>query len=538
MKITDMTLEEKILQTAVVRIKREEFAPLQAGAAFFFGEIITDADDMGIAGARELLQQYQEQAKIPLLITSDFENGCGGMLKGFTEMPYLMGLGATGSEELAYDYGKATALEARSIGANWSFSPVSDLNLNFRNPLVNVRGMTDNPELAARLLRQVVRGMQDHGLAACAKHFPGDGVDWRDQHIVTTHNSLSWEEWKKLSGYVFEQLIEEDVYSVMPGHITLPAYQKQTVRDGLHLPATLSEELISNLLKKEMGFQGVVVTDATDMGGYLGWYQTKVRSEIESMRAGCDMILWPTKNYVANMKEAVENHYISMERLDDAVSRVLDMKEKLGLFRESVQPIRLSDAEKCFVKDTAQNVAEKSLTLMRNQLNVLPIDTEKIHKVAYVPVANYDKVLDNQAVLLKNLLEERGLEVEYFPQGISTEENESVCERNDLVLYALFSRSFRPIGFLDYYGNHAYRIAKSLCYGAEKSVVVSFGSPYFFQQYFERSYTYVNAYAMVDSSVEAFVKAMFGETEFTGVSPVDTNLQINRKGTGYEAKKE
>ncbi len=524
MKIGDMTLKEKILQTAVVRIKREEFVPLQAGAAFFFGEIITDADDMGIAGARELLQQYQDQAEIPLLITSDFENGCGGMLQGFTEMPYLMGLGATGSEELAYNYGKATALEARSIGANWSFSPVSDLNLNFRNPLVNVRGLTDDPKLAAKLLRQVVRGMQDHGLAACAKHFPGDGVDWRDQHIITTQNTLSWEEWKKLSGYVFEQLIEEGVYSIMPGHITLPAYQQQKVRDGLYLPATLSEELISKLLKKEMGFDGVVVTDATDMGGYLGWYPTKAQTEIESIKAGCDMVLWPTKNYVENMTEAVENGYISMERLDDAVSRVLAMKEKLGLFQKNTKPTELSTQDKYFVRDTAKNVAEQSLTLMRNELDVLPIDTTKIHKVAYVPVANHEKVLDNQAVLLKDLLEQRGLEVEYFPQGIHSEENESVCERNDLVLYALFSRSFRPIGFLDYYGNAAWRIARSLSCGAEKTVVVSFGSPYFFRQYFERSYTYVNAYAMVDSSVEAFVRAMFGEIDFSGVSPVKIDV--------------
>lgn len=524
MKIRDMTLKEKILQTAVVRIKREQFTPLQTGAAFFFGEIITDADDMGIGGARALLEQYQDQAEIPLLITSDFENGCGGMLQGFTEMPYLMGLGAAGSEKLAYDYGKATALEARSIGANWSFSPVSDLNLNFRNPLVNVRGLTDDPELAARLLRQVVRGMQDHGLAACAKHFPGDGVDWRDQHIITTHNTLSMEEWRKLSGYVFEQLIAEGVYSIMPGHITLPAYQKQRVREGLCLPATLSGELINGLLKQEMGFDGVVVTDATDMGGYLGWYPTKERSEIESMKAGCDMILWPTKNYVANMTEAVENGYISMERLDDAVSRVLDMKEKLGLFEKRIKPVELSSQEKCFVKDTAKSVAEKSLTLMRNQLDILPIDTKKIHKVAYVPVANYEKVLDNQAILLKDLLEKRGLEVEYFPQGISSEENESVCERNDLVLYALFSRSFRPIGFLDYYGSAANRIAKSLSCGAEKTVIVSFGSPYFFRQYFERSYTYVNAYAMVDCSVEAFVRAMFGEIDFSGVSPVNIDV--------------
>lgn len=179
---------------------------------------------MGIKAARNTIQQYVDNADIPILMTSDFENGCGSMLKGLTPLPYLMSLGATNSEELAYEYGKATALEARSVGANWSFSPVCDLNINKRNPLINVRGLTDDPDLAIKLLNEVIRGMQENGLAACAKHFPGDGLDWRDQHIMTTNNTLSFEEWKKLSGKVFQSVIDNGVYSIMPGHITLPSY--------------------------------------------------------------------------------------------------------------------------------------------------------------------------------------------------------------------------------------------------------------------------------------------------------------------------
>ena len=271
MKITDLSLQEKILQTVIIRVDKDNFVSDQVGAAFFFGEIITEADEMGLDCARRTLAQYIDNAKIPILITSDFENGCGSMLKGLTPLPYLMSLGATNNEQLAYNYGKATALEALSVGANWSFSPVCDLNINSRNPLVNVRGISDDPNVAIPLLKQVIRGMQENGLAACAKHFPGDGLDYRDQHIVTTNNTLSLKDWKKFSGKVFQELIDDGIYSVMAGHLTLPSYQKELFENGMHLPATLSHELITNLLKKEMGYQGIVVTDALGMGGFCGW---------------------------------------------------------------------------------------------------------------------------------------------------------------------------------------------------------------------------------------------------------------------------
>ncbi len=250
MKISDLSLREKILQTVVARVNKDQFED-GIGGAFFFGEIITEADEMGIDAARATLAELQNRSKIPVAITSDFENGCGSMLKGLTELPYQMALGAANDEKLAYDYGKATALEAKLVGANWSLSPVVDLNINPRNPLVNTRALTDDADLAVKLVPHIIKGMQDYGLAACAKHFPGDGIDYRDQHLVTTNNTLSMEDWRKMSGRVFEAAIKADVYSIMPGHITLPAYQKEVFANGMKLPATLSYELITNLLKKD-----------------------------------------------------------------------------------------------------------------------------------------------------------------------------------------------------------------------------------------------------------------------------------------------
>lgn len=521
--IKDLTLREKILQTMVVRGNPDNYISEQFGGIYFGGEIITQADQTGVDNARKILERYINNAKIPILITSDFENGCGSMLKGLTPLPYLMSLGAAQSEQLAYDYGKATALEAKSIGANWTFSPVSDLNINPRNPLVNVRSISDKPELAVKLLKQIVRGMQENGLAACAKHFPGDGVDYRDQHIITTHNTLSVEDWKKLSGKVFKELIDGGVYSIMAGHITFPAYQKETDDDGLNLPATLSYELITKLLKQEMGFDGVVVTDALNMGGFLGWYPTKRQATIESIKAGCDMVLWPEWDYVDDMIKAVESGYISMERLDDAVTRILNMKKKLGMFERDNHAKALTDTDKAFVAKVQQDTAEKSITLIRDKANLFPLSTEKYKKIAVVPVTHYPPALE-EAELLCEELRAKGFLVDYYKTGIHTQnalEYEERAAGYDLIIYALFSRSFRPIGPVDFWGGEAGKIMASLQCGVEKTVIVSFGSPYHINQYFERAKTCVNAYSMLSPSVKAFVHAAMGEVEFTDFSPVD-----------------
>ena len=515
MKISDMTLKEKILQTVIIKVDKDNFVSDKVGAAFFFGEIITEADEMGLDAARTTLCRYIDNADIPILITSDFENGCGSMLKGLTPLPYLMNLGAANSESLAYDYGKATALEARSVGANWSFSPVCDLNINPRNPLVNMRSISDDETLAKKLLVQIIRGMQENGLAACAKHFPGDGLDYRDQHLVTTNNTLSFDEWKKRSGSVFKAVIDSGVYSVMAGHITLPSYQKEVFKNGMKLPATLSAELVQNLLKNEMEFGGVVVTDALNMGGYNGWYSTKEIAEVESFKAGCDMLLWPTDNYADNMISAVENGYVPMQRVDDAVSRILEMKEKAGLFKKDNHPITLGKEDREFAANVQRETAEKSVTLIRDTLGIMPLNPEKTKKIAVIPITHHEPAFADGELLCRRLCEKE-FDASYLKDGITREQTADY----DIILYAVFSRPFRPMGFLDFHSSEAVKIAISLQTAVEKTVVVSFGSPYFGSQYFERAPVYVNAYSMLSPCVEAFVKAATGEIPFTGFSPV------------------
>ena len=312
---------------------------------------------------------------------------------------------------------------------------------------------------------------------------------------------------------MFKELIDEGVYSIMAGHITLPAFQTPE-RSGMYLPATLSSELICDLLKGEMGFEGIVVTDAMDMGGFNGWYGSREQTEIEAFKAGCDMLLWPTPGYVDNLVAAVERGEVSMERLDDAVTRILRVKQKLGLFdAPSLRPLTPEDQQ--FAQDVQRRAADASLTLLRDEMGLFPMDPKTRQRIAVIPVTHHAPAMA-ESTRLCELLRARGFAVTEFPEGITDEET----ERFDLVLYALFSRAFRPIGFLDFLGPEAIKVQRSLQAAVDKTAIVSFGSPYFAEQYFERALTVVNAYSMLPPSVEAFVRAACGDIPFTSFSPV------------------
>ncbi|MBE6975763.1 MAG: glycoside hydrolase family 3 protein [Ruminococcaceae bacterium] len=524
-KIEEMSLREKIEQTVVILMRKGQKIDFTPGAAFFFGQIITEADEEGLEQLRGYVRELTDGCSIPPLITSDFENGCGSMVKALTPLPYMMGLGATADPDLAYDYGKATALEARSIGANWTFSPVSDLNRNRRNPLVNNRGMTDNADLAVKMLPQIIKGMQDNGLSACAKHFPGDGMDYRDQHITTTYNSCDMDDWRATYGRVFAETITAGVDSIMAGHIGLPAYpQKLSEKYGKPLPATLCKELITDLLKGEMGYEGIVVTDAINMGGFAGWYDSQERSEIESFKAGCDMMLWPSAGYVDNLEQAILSGEIPMSRLDDAVSRILRVKERRGLFAQDREMFRdLQPEEKDFVLDVQRRCSQQSITLLRDRLNAYPLSAKKTPKLGICVICQHEPALQD-AHILKTEFEKRGFAVEYT-EGDEIKGNlrKDFYARNDHIIYAAFSRPFRPIGFLDYSGKQAQMIQNMYMEpgSVDKISVVSFGSPYFGSQYFEKAQSYVNAYSMLECAVKAYVSSVCGEIPFMGTTPVN-----------------
>ncbi len=231
-----------------------------------------------------------KESKNPLLLLEDFECGLESSFTEYSNLPGEMGLGATNSSELAYVYGEIIAREARSVGINWLLHPVSDLNLNPFNFLTNVVSVGDDPNSAIDLLERQVQGMQAQKVAATAKHFPGDGTDFIDQHFTTSQMMLSYDDWLKQHGRVFQSLIENGVMSIMPVHISFPDYQKETV-NGEKLPATSSREIMTELLKEKLGIDGVVVSDALNMGGIAGYYENQIETEVECFKAGADILI-------------------------------------------------------------------------------------------------------------------------------------------------------------------------------------------------------------------------------------------------------
>lgn len=525
--INELSIREKIGQTMIMRVKEieemrknfnslEEFFEAYPIGGVFIAEGVIKNPENGVEDILQVVREYQKASKIPLIMCGDFEGGCGQNILGMTEFIPSMGLAAAGSEELAYKYGASNTMEVRSLGIHWAFTPVADLQLNPKNNITNVRSAGDDPDKALKILRQVVRGMQENGLSATAKHFPGDGVDWRNQHIVTSHNSLEMEEWRQTYGKVFKTLIDDGLDAIMAGHIALPAYQKERMY-GNPLPCTLSKELMTDLLKEQMGFEGVIVSDALVMAGFLEWYERRIDAEVKCLEAGCDMLLWPTIDYLDKAEEAVNNGEILLSRLNDAVERIWRLKEKRDVFCQADYGIKpLSGEQSKEIKNSAAEIAQKSITLVWDKYNQLPLDKNKVRKVLYVAAAVREETQEKLG-FVKKCMEDMGIQTDYY-KGIKVGQLERIADDYDLIIFG-FSVAF---GVSDPGAWHSTLAStwSALCYGKSKTIIVSFGSPYIHNDYFRNSPICINAWSHTVEAQGAFVKALFGEISFLGKMPV------------------
>ena len=263
------------------------------------------------------------------------------------------------------EIGQATAAEARYAGMHWTFSPVIDLNYNFLNPITNVRAFSDEPERVIHIATAMIEGLQGDGLlAATAKHFPGDGMDDRDQHLATTINNLPLADWQATYGKVWRAAIDAGVLCVMPGHISLPDYQGFTDHPVDAPPATLDTKLLNDLLRKELGFDGLIISDASGMIGMTTRVPSNTRV-VECIKAGCDVYLFPeTLEEYGYLLDAVKEGRLSEERVRDAARRVLELKARLNVHIDPFGP-KPSDEDKSSYQATAQAVADKSITVLR-----------------------------------------------------------------------------------------------------------------------------------------------------------------------------
>ncbi len=535
--LSAMTVREKIGQTVNILANMTEIKNNYGSPKAFFDEYPVGGIYIGAQAWLnptekferdwfiEANQKYQDASKNPLLIVEDMENGPGFLLPELPMLPHLMALGATDSEELAYEYGQSIAYGAQSLGINWLLNPVADININPFSPGVNVRSISDDPERVSRLLRHIVKGVEQNGVACCLKHFPGDGTDFREQHAVTSYNNLIIEKWNNTFGKVFKSAFEAGASSVMTGHIALPAYQSQKM-DGRYPPATLSAELSTGLLRNELGFEGVLVSDAVVMGGFKKHMNDLVKAEVECFKCGTDVLLWPSLQYFDEMERAVEDGHVSLERLDESVARILELKEKTGVLQQKPMYSGFDDNKKVFIETTSQRVAENSITLVRNEDNLLSKLTNRPRKALIIGVAPNDMHFQKMSII-KEEFEKRGIAAD-LQRNIDYETDgwkDTYSHGNDLVVLALARFPQRPFGAMNFMSPEFFSLWGCLCHGRQKTVVVSFGNPYHLHEHFEASKIYINAYSFVDQCMQAFVRALFGEIPFLGKSPV--NLKID-----------
>ncbi len=325
------------------------------------GIIVSIGSPVDIAAKLNVLQR---SAPIPLLIAADLEGGTAIRFHGGTAFPTNMGVAATGRELDAYEMGRITALEGRAVGIHLDFAPVADVNNNASNPIINTRSFGESPDAVAMFVSAEIRGLQEHGMLATAKHFPGHGDTGTDSHIALPIIDAPWARLDSVELVPFRAAIRSRVAAIMSAHIALPGIDSGRVR-----PATLTPTLLTGVLRDSLGFGGLVVTDALDMGGVVREYGPG-ESAVLALLAGADLLLQPAdpRAAIEAVLAAVEQGRVSRERLDQSVRRVLEMKRRLGLFRQRTVPLdavmdAVGTAENQLI---ARDVTARSLVLVRD----------------------------------------------------------------------------------------------------------------------------------------------------------------------------
>lgn len=469
--------------------------------------------------AAHLTNTLQKMAQIPLLISSDFERGVANQITGATLFPPLMALGATDSEELAYFMGKITAIEARAIGIHMTYAPVADVNNNPSNPIINTRSFGEDPEHVSQLSLAFVKGCQENGLLATAKHFPGHGDTDVDSHTLLPVISGERSRLEKIELYPFEQAIKGGVKAIMTAHIYVP-----TLDPTPNLPATLSPLILTNLLRKELGFQGLIVTDAMTMGGITSSYSPQ-EAAIKTVQAGADVILMPPNPgaVIKALIQAVSSGQIPEERINASVKRILEAKASLNLHKNRMVEIDAL-AHKISSKENLQQAArifENSMTLIKNEENIVPLSSSNL-KIAVFSLSSdpgdyfagriFVKELTRRCPDLISFYADPYTGQEYIEEGVAK------AKEADVVIFALFSSLRAGKGSVDVDQKHI-QIIKRFSEGPMKVVAVSFGSPYFLLNFPEVD-SYLCAYRYAPQAQEAAAKAIFGEIDIQGKIPV------------------
>ena len=467
---------------------------------------------------RGTVERIQNLSTHPVLVAADLEHGATAVTDRSTRFPWAMALAASGDPSLARAMGEAAAREARAAGIHWGFAPVVDINYNFRAPESNIRTFGDDPETVAAFASELIHGLQSNGeIAATPKHFPGTGLDERDQHLVTAVNKLSVDAWLRTYGRVWKRVIEADAWSIMSGHVSFPAWQGFSADPTAALPATLCPRLQIDLLRRELGFEGVLVSDAAPMIGLCSRVPEK-EAALRFIEAGGDVFLFaqPGRDHPA-LLDAVRTGRLSEARVYESAARVVALKRKLGLDRRRFgdEP---GDAEQKRFAASARSIAEKSITVLKDNGRVGHPPPEGGRVLTVTIDSGTHKFHPPELDVFDDLLRKAGYRVTHLRNPGGTELRRQAPDF-DCVFLNFHLLPHMEMGHTRLFGASARHFWRAFYTSHPDVRCTSFGSPYLL---FDQPHlpNMLLAYGGVEASQEAALAVWLGRRRATGTCPV------------------
>lgn len=569
-ELKKMSLEEKIGQLISIGLnarffnqESEEFLNLRkqieknhvGGIILFRGPVYESA---------HIVNRMQALARRPLLISADLEAGAGMRFDDTINFPWNMAVAATGDPSYARRQGEITAREARALGVQQIFAPVADVNNNAANPVINVRSYGEDPAEVARFVSAFIEGAQGAGVISTAKHFPGHGDTNVDSHRGLPIINVDRTRLDKIELVPFRAAIASGVGSIMSAHIGLPKIDptevkplprgttiravyveegEEIVYENGYLPATLSPVVLNRILRRDLGFEGLIVTDAFDMSG-LTLYFTHEDKAVRALQAGADVILKPAnpEAVIRGLVEGVKSGGVTEARIEESARRILAAKYDLGLVKNRYTSLEHIDT-KVSARDAAalaEEVATRAITLVRDE-------NEMLKKFAALPanarIFNLGVTNGEDRVHIANsfvsTLSRAGRKVDSMVLDFRSTEEEiaSALERAgkaDFIIFTMYGRvrsgAANSVGVPE----KSLQVLKDLIARKANILGVSFGNPYLLQDFPELG-SYIVAYGDMPSLQRAAARALLGQRDITGRLPI-TLPGLHPRGAGIQVK--
>ncbi len=541
-KLSSLTLREKCAQMVMPWVLGEyvpddsiEFARITrlvkddkvGGLIFFKGNILNEA---------MLINKMQKLSDIPLLIASDFERGLAMRLTDAIEFPYNMAVAATGNPQYAYLMGKDIAVECKAIGVNQNYAPVADINNNPENPIINIRSYSEDKNIVSEFCDAFIKGAEEENILTTAKHFPGHGDTKTDSHQELPLIEGDSAELTDNELYPFKNSIQSGVHCIMIGHLNVPAFDTTK-----NLPATLSKPIITGLLQNKMGFDGLIATDAMNMNAVTKYYSVG-EAAVKAVEAGNDLILMPPDEEIAinAIYNAVKSGAISEDRINYSVRKILAAKKWLKLNER--HPTDLDGITKIINRKShlrlAEEIAEKSITLVKNDKKIIPVDASKIHRAACITIT--DGIESESDLLFQKLAEDN---FDYVNKIILNKKSRpkdyirayQIAKQSNFILLPSFVKVRAYQGTVKLSKRNTDFINKVIRLKSP-TILISFGNPYLLTL-FPKAKTYLCAYGDPPVSQQAMMKAILGEINITGKLPISIPNSNYKIGDGVQIEK-